>query len=88
MKINSFGSSGINPYKRQQNNLEKIDTNQKKARDQVEISSSAKEMQQVSQFQLERQEKVEKIKLDIETGNYKVDSQKVAKSLIDFYKKN
>lgn len=87
MKINNLGSSGINPYKRQQNKLDSISGNARRAEDKVEISSVAKEMQQGSQFQIDRQAKVEQLKLDVETGNYKVDPQKVAKSIIDFYSK-
>jgi negative regulator of flagellin synthesis FlgM len=88
MRINNLGPSGLNPYKRQLDKLDNISGDVKKKADKVEISSTAKEMQQGTHLQLERQAKVDQLKLDVETGNYKVDPQKVAKSIIDFYSKN
>lgn len=88
MRINNLGPSGLNPYKRQQDKLDHISGDVKKKADKVEISSTAKEMQSGTQLQLERQAKVDQLKIDVETGNYKVDPQKVAKSIIDFYSKN
>ncbi|KAB2336854.1 flagellar biosynthesis anti-sigma factor FlgM [Cytobacillus depressus] len=87
MKINNFGPSGVNPYKRQMNKLENTVKSANKAADKVEISTTAKEMQQVSQYTNARQEKVEKLKIQVENGTYKVNPKEVAKSLIDFYKK-
>lgn len=87
VKINNIGPSGINPYKRQMNKLEEM----KKATaqtDKVEISATAKEMQQVSSYPVQRQEKVEELKVQVENGNYKVKSKEVANSLINFYTKN
>ncbi|WP_442596342.1 flagellar biosynthesis anti-sigma factor FlgM [Neobacillus sp. D3-1R] len=87
MKINNLGPSGLNPYKRQQNKLDNMSGNARRTEDKVEISSAAKEMQQGNQLQIDRQAKVDQLKLDVQTGNYKVDPQKVAKSILDFYSK-
>lgn len=87
MKINNFGSSGINPYKRQMNNMENAKSSAKSGSDKVEISATAKEMQQLSQYSASRQERVEQLKLQVQNGTYKVNPEQVAKSMIDFYTK-
>lgn len=88
MKINNnFGPSGINPYKRQMNKLDAAATSQNKKADKVEISSTAKEMQQLSQVSLDRKQKVEDLKIQVENGTYKLDSKETAKSILNFYHK-
>ncbi|MGD6842970.1 flagellar biosynthesis anti-sigma factor FlgM [Bacillus infantis] len=87
MKINqNFGASGINPYKRQLNNMDNQSKETKKT-DKVEISSAAKEMQQVSQLTAKRQAKVEELKLQVQNGTYQVDAKETAKSILKFYGK-
>ncbi len=87
MKINNFGPSGINPYKKQMNKLDGAAAPTDKKTDKVEISSAAKEMQQLSQISAERKAKVEELKLQVQNGTYKMDAKETAKSLLDFYKK-
>ncbi|WML46092.1 flagellar biosynthesis anti-sigma factor FlgM [Neobacillus sp. PS3-40] len=87
MKINSFGSQGVNPYKQQMNKIDQVSPVNKQ-KDKVEISSTAKEMQQVSQLSAQRQSKVEDLKLQVENGTYKVDAKETAKSILNFYSKN
>jgi len=84
MKINNYGTSRINPYKQQMNKLNQH-KNINKQNDKVEISSTAKELQQVSSVEKERQKKVEQLKLQVENGQYKVDPQKIAKGISKFY---
>lgn len=84
MKINPIGTQGVNPYKRQMNKLDQVKSvNQQK--DKVEISTTAKEMQQVAD---QRQAKVEELKGQVENGTYTVDPKEVAKSMVRFYSKN
>lgn len=87
MKINNFGTQGINPYKK----VNKVDQTNKsegtKGTDKVEISSAAKELQQVSQVSGARTEKIEALKKQIQSGTYEVNAQDVAKSIINFYAK-
>ncbi|MBB6447279.1 flagellar biosynthesis anti-sigma factor FlgM [Bacillus benzoevorans] len=85
MKINNFGPSGINPYKRQMNSMENAKSSAKAGADKVEISATAKEMHQLSQYSASRQERVEQLKLQVQNGTYKVNPEQVAKSMIDFY---
>ncbi|WP_210367194.1 flagellar biosynthesis anti-sigma factor FlgM [Bacillus sp. REN3] len=88
MKINhNMGPSGINPYKRQMNKLEAASHTPGKKADKVEISSTAKEMQQLSQVSVQRQQKVEDLKVQVQNGTYKLDSKEIAKSIVDFYQK-
>ena len=88
MKVNPFGSQRINPYTLQTNKVDKVNRAASKQKDEVEISSTAKEMQQVSQLTSQRQAKVEDLKIQVENGTYKVDPKEVAKSMIQFYLKN
>ena len=87
MKINNFGSSGVNPYNRQFNRLDNAEKSKKNSADKIEISSTAKEMQHISQYAASRQEKVEALKIQVENGNYNVNPKEVAKNILDFYKK-
>lgn len=88
MKINNnMGPSGINPYKRQMNKLEATANPHGKKADKVEISSTAKEMQQISQVSMERKQKVEDLKIQVENGTYKLDPKETAKSILSFYQK-
>lgn len=87
MKINNIGLSGMNPYK---NNLNKADAAKKAlftGKDKIEISSTAKDLQQSSQIVAQRQEKVQELKLSVENGTYRLDSKGTAKALLNFYSK-
>lgn len=85
MKINNFGPSGVNPYKRQMDKLNQVERAAGKKADKVEISEAAKELQQVSQFEKERQVKVNELKMQIENGTYKPNPKEIAKSIVNFY---
>ena len=58
-----------------------------KKKDVVEISTEAKEMQQVSSFENDRQIKVDELRSQVENGTYKPQPSEIAKSIINFYKK-
>ncbi|AXN38763.1 flagellar biosynthesis anti-sigma factor FlgM [Peribacillus butanolivorans] len=87
MKINNVGMTGINPYNLQANKAGNVKESKVNASDKVEISSAAKEMQQLSPIPAARQAKVDELKIQVENGNYKLNSQATAKGLIDFYRK-
>lgn len=88
MKINNFGTQGINPYKK----VNKVEQSNKaegtKGADKVEISAAAKELQQVSQVSAARTEKIDALKKQVQSGAYEVNPQDVAKSILNFYSKN
>ncbi|GGE84944.1 flagellar biosynthesis anti-sigma factor FlgM [Priestia taiwanensis] len=85
MRINSFGVNGINPYKQQMNKMNNMAKAMAKE-DKVEISSKAKEMHEVSKVVLDRQERVEQLKQQIENGTYQIDSKDIAKSMASYYR--
>ncbi|HWO77297.1 MAG TPA: flagellar biosynthesis anti-sigma factor FlgM [Bacillus sp. (in: firmicutes)] len=85
MKIHNFGTPGMNPYKQTFAKQESILKQQPTGSDKIEISHTAKELQQQSTFVTDRQKKIEAIQTQIENGTYKVDAEKVAKSLVDFF---
>ena len=87
MKINSFGTQGVNPYKRQMNKMEAANKAEGKTADKVEISAAAKEMQEVSQLSQQRQAKIDQLKIQVENGTYKLDPKETAKSMVDFFNK-
>lgn len=88
MKINNIGPSGINPYKREMAKQDNVNRQMSRGTDKVEISTTAKEMQQISQYAAARQEKVEQIKVRVENGNYKVDPQDIAINIANYYVKD
>lgn len=82
MKINPSQMAGLQTYKTQvQQN--KPEQPRKMKEDKLEISSATREMH--SKFESERQERVQTLKAQIESGEYKVDTHKVAQSLISFW---
>ncbi|PLS17867.1 flagellar biosynthesis anti-sigma factor FlgM [Bacillus sp. M6-12] len=83
MKINNFNRVNLNPYIKQAEKLEKAEKAGRK--DKVEISPEAKELQQVSQIELERQEKVKKISEQIKAGEYEIKPEEIARKLYDFW---
>jgi negative regulator of flagellin synthesis FlgM len=86
MKINNFGTHRVNPYNRQLNKLDEMKKAEKPV-DKVEISSTAKAMQQVSEVEQQRANKVEDLKIQVQNGTYKPNPQEIAKSIADFYSK-
>ncbi|MFN7252518.1 MAG: flagellar biosynthesis anti-sigma factor FlgM [Anaerobacillus sp.] len=81
----------INPYGNIQNIYRKSIEKQQpkgdvsKKRDQLEISTTAKLMQQETRIATERKEKVEALKAKIDSGEYKVNAQDVAKKFYEFW---
>ena len=86
MKINNFGTHRVNPYNRQINKMDEMKKAEKPV-DKVEISSTAKAMQQLSDVEQQRSKKVEELKIQVENGTYKPNPQEIAKSIANFYSK-
>jgi negative regulator of flagellin synthesis FlgM len=56
---------------------------------EVQISSRGREMSQAMVTeQAQRQQRVQELKQQIATGNYQVDSNKIANKMLDFWTKN
>lgn len=86
MKINPIGMQAINGYKNQARNVNNTNSNKTFA-DQIEISSQAKEMQGTSTYANERADRVQKLKEEIQSGNYKVDARQVAEDMLKYYRR-
>ncbi|NQD65106.1 flagellar biosynthesis anti-sigma factor FlgM [Bacillus haikouensis] len=85
MKINNIGNQNINPYQRNINKLDSAVKSGKAPSDKIEISSTAKEMQETSKLMKERQAKVEVLKDQVQNGTYTIDPKAIAKGLKNFY---
>lgn len=88
MKINNYGTQGINPYKKQVSKIDQVKTEAVKGTDKIEISSAAKELQQVTQVSQARTEKIDALKKQIQNGTYEVLAEDIANSIVNFYTKN
>ncbi|MGG1832702.1 flagellar biosynthesis anti-sigma factor FlgM [Cytobacillus firmus] len=83
MKVNNFGKVNMNPYQKQVEKLE--DVKKTKARDKVQISAEAIELQKGNSLEKERIEKTEELKRKIEAGEYQVNPREVAKKIYEFW---
>lgn len=54
-------------------------------KDQLNISSDAKKMHEMKHTELKRAEYVKEIKQSVQAGNYKVDHERLAQKMIDFW---
>ncbi|WP_413378366.1 flagellar biosynthesis anti-sigma factor FlgM [Alkalihalobacillus sp. 1P02AB] len=82
----------INPYRRVGNHMyqkqaEKMEALPKKAlkRDQLQISTEALKLQQTNPLVTERQVRVNELKKQVESGEYKVNPEKVAQAFYDYW---
>ncbi|MEY9979972.1 flagellar biosynthesis anti-sigma factor FlgM [Lysinibacillus sp. RC79] len=85
MKITSYGINAVNAYKNQVRNV-KSGANKASFADKIEISKTAQELQGVSTYSTERAERVQQLKKDINSGEYKVDARKVAEDMLKYYR--
>ena len=84
MKINNIGRFQVNPYKKQ---MEAQQVNKTAKKDKVEISSEAKELLAENKISAVREQKVDAIIKQVQSGEYKVDANTIAKKMIDYYSK-
>ncbi|MDN4606789.1 flagellar biosynthesis anti-sigma factor FlgM [Sporosarcina highlanderae] len=87
MKINKVNITPVNPYRTNQMKVEKAKENLQIKTDKIEISAEAKQLSETSPVTIERNERVQSLKAQIESGNYKVDPEKLAKNLLNYYQK-
>ena len=85
MKINTYGVNAVNAYKNQQRNVKSAD-NKASITDKIEISKAAKNLQVGSNYSSERADRVQQLKADIQSGEYKVDAHKVAEDMLKYYR--
>ncbi len=85
MKINKPHIPAINPYKANDFNLKKSTQQQAVQQDKLEISTKAKELSEITSSATARSEHVQRIKEQVTTGNYEVNPEKIAQSLVKYY---
>ncbi|MFD1032807.1 flagellar biosynthesis anti-sigma factor FlgM [Metaplanococcus flavidus] len=78
------GSSFIQSYQKQMQ-VSKVDkTKPLQKEDQLQISNEAKQMYE-SKADMERHEKVQALKAQVQAGEYQVSNDKVAEKMFDFW---
>ena len=87
MKINRINIPAVNPYKANQLKAEQAEQQTKMKTDKLEISSEAKQLSEKSSITIERNERVQQLKAQVESGNYKVDADQLAANLVKYFKK-
>ncbi len=75
----------LNMYRKQQEVKGNEDHNQSNKRDEVNISSEAKQMQASKSGSVDREDKIQEIKEKIENGTYNVDPKEVARKFYEFW---
>ena len=85
MKINGIGLNHINPYNKANCPVQTNKAGQSFA-DKLEISSAAKGMKVTTEYTEARAERVQQLKAEIESGEYKVDARKVAEDMLKYYR--
>jgi negative regulator of flagellin synthesis FlgM len=83
VKINNIRPMNVNPYNKQQDKIDKVQT--PKQKDKIEISSEALQLQQGSRLEIERQERVAELKNKVESGEYQVNPQEVARKMYSYW---
>ncbi|WYP25829.1 flagellar biosynthesis anti-sigma factor FlgM [Alkalihalobacillus sp. FSL W8-0930] len=88
MKINPYSSIQSTSATRQSKVNGQDDSMPSKSQknDQIQISSEALDLQVSKQEEAKRAERVEALKKQIESGEYKVDAKKVAERFHDYWK--
>lgn len=87
MKINRINIPAVNPYKANQLKAEQAEQQTKMKTDKLEISSEAKQLSEKSSITVERNERVQQLKAQVESGTYKVDADQLAANLVKYFKK-
>jgi len=84
MKINGPNQTNFNPYK---NQLQKqADLKKDMKQDQIEISNRAKNLLENDKTNPKREAYVQDIKDKADAGEYKINYEKTAQKMIDFWK--
>jgi len=86
MKIYGPNHSNFNPYKNHLKAQENINKEAVK-KDQLEISTQAKQLQETEKPHPKRASYVQEIKNAYDSGEYKVDINQTAQKMIDFWTK-
>lgn len=86
MKINGPNQVNFNPYKQHLQKQADMKRSASKS-DELQISKEALKLQEIEKPAEKRAAYIEQIKQEIESGEYKVDIEKTAQKMIDFWRK-
>jgi negative regulator of flagellin synthesis FlgM len=86
MKINGTNQTNFNPYKQHIQKQAEVKKDIQ-TKDQIEISSQAKELQEKDKASEKRASYVQEIKQAVDSGSYKVNPEKVAQKMLEFWSK-
>jgi negative regulator of flagellin synthesis FlgM len=87
MRINDM-RIGLYSYQNQVNRSNVKDAKKTSSSDAVQISTKGQELSQaLKSDQIDRQNKVQQLKQQIAEGSYKVDANKIAAKMMDFWKR-
>lgn len=75
----------INVYKQQKH--QQVNRKNIQQKDELNISTEAKKLQKNTQYEVERSQYVDEIKQLVQSGEYKVEHDKMAQKMIDFWTK-
>lgn len=82
MKVNPLTRTGaVNPYHNQDAKAKELSHSKGKRRDQVEISSEAKQLLGAS-----NESKIQRLKNEVSSGTYYVEAGKIAEKLLPYFK--
>ncbi|PID14426.1 flagellar biosynthesis anti-sigma factor FlgM [Sporosarcina sp. P34] len=87
MKIEGFKPQAINPYRNQQMKVDQTKQAAQVKTDKLEISSEAKKLSATSPIESARQQRVQELKAQVQSGEYQVDADKLASTMLSYFNK-
>ncbi|MDV6376996.1 flagellar biosynthesis anti-sigma factor FlgM [Sporosarcina sp. GW1-11] len=87
MKIDGFKTPPVNPYRNQQMKVEQAKQSYQMKSDKLEISTEAKKLSAASPIETERQQRVQQLKAQVQSGEYQVDEKTLASKLLSYFNK-
>ncbi|ARJ39781.1 hypothetical protein SporoP8_13395 [Sporosarcina ureae] len=87
MKIEGFKPQAVNPYRNQQMKVDQMKQTAQVKTDKLEISSEAKKLSATSPIESARQQRVQELKAQVQSGEYQVDAGKLAARMVSYFNK-
>ena len=85
MKISQLQMQAVNTYRLQEVQAKKA-AHTRRTNDQLEISPKAKQLSTPTSFEQVRQQKVETLKAEIQSGDYEINKRQLAENLLRHYR--
>ncbi|PIC62959.1 flagellar biosynthesis anti-sigma factor FlgM [Sporosarcina sp. P13] len=87
MKVGGFKTPLVNPYRNQQMKVDQTKQSYEMKTDKLEISSEAKQLLAASSVETERQQRVQQLKAQVQSGEYQVDAKTLASNMLSYFNK-